>query len=88
LETGELASLYEARLDPFDEFSRLEQRRRLDELSVADRILYTTIQTAISSRLGRKCVLIYLAAMHALIFSIIWWAAHRTHCDPGAAHEA
>ena len=78
-------SLYEDKMNPFMEFSHvLEKNRKLNELSVADRIVYNTTMAVVSSNSGRTFLLLYLLSMHLLVFITIYYSIHRVHygCDP------
>ncbi len=82
------SSLYEQKISPFAIFSQSEKDRKLSELTVADRIIYNTASTIISTQGGRTIVLCYLGAMHLLIFAIMYWETHHTQrgCDPLLDH--
>eukprot|EP01038_Epipyxis_sp_PR26KG_P006821 gene6821-9339_t len=47
------ADLYEQRMNPFVEFSQHERQRKIQELSVADRIVLNTTLAIVSNHLGR-----------------------------------
>lgn len=70
------SALYEARLNPFAEFSSLERQRKLRELSVADRIVLNTAVAIVSNATGRTFLLFYLGAMHLLVFGTMYYLAH------------
>jgi homeobox protein cut-like len=76
-------SLYEKNLNPFTEFSEFEKTRKIQELSVGDRIVLNTALTVISSTTGRKFLTIYLGLMHVLMFFILYYVSHSVHhgCD-------
>jgi hypothetical protein len=69
--------LYEQRMNPFAEFSQIEKQRRLQELSVADRIVLNTSLAFVSSKSGRTFIVIYLGAMHLLVFFILYFSVHH-----------
>jgi homeobox protein cut-like len=77
-------ALYEQKMNPFAEFSQIEKQRRLQELSVADRIVLNTTMAFVSSHTGRSFLVIYLSLMHLLVFFVIYWNTHHHHhgCDP------
>ena len=77
-------ALYEQKMNPFAEFSQIEKQRRLQELSVADRIVLNTTMAFVSSHTGRSFLVIYLSLMHMLVFFVIYWNTHHHHhgCDP------
>jgi len=77
-------ALYEQKMNPFAEFSQIEKQRRLQELSVADRIVLNTTLAFVSSHTGRSFLVVYLSLMHLLVFFIIYWQTHQHHhgCDP------
>lgn len=83
-------SLYEQRMNPFEQFSQHEKQRKLQELSVADRIVLNTTMAIVSSHAGRTFLLVYMGLMHLLVFVIIYYTAHHVHagCDPSLDHHA
>lgn len=70
-------NLYEAKLNPFAEFSHQEKQRKLQELSVGDRLILSTTMTCVSSHTGRSVMLVYLASMHLLVFFTVYYVAHH-----------
>jgi hypothetical protein len=50
---GRYHQLYEQRMNPFAEFSQHEKQRKLQELSVADRIVLNTTMAIVSHQIGR-----------------------------------
>ena len=50
---GKYHLLYEQRMNPFAEFSQHEKARKLQELSVADRIVLNTTMAIVSNTTGR-----------------------------------
>ena len=80
-------SVYETRLNPFSRFSALEKQRKLSELSVAERLLLSTMSAVVSSPIGRSALLGYLALMHILVFFTLYFMAHKTHLEcPPCSH--
>mmetsp|Transcript_16375 Transcript_16375/g.27684 ORF Transcript_16375/g.27684 Transcript_16375/m.27684 type:complete len:178 (-) Transcript_16375:159-692(-) len=81
-------ALYEERMNPFDQFSQREKQRKLQELTVADRIVLNTAMALVSNQTGRNFLLMYLGLMHLLMFFIIYYTAHNVHsgCDPSLDH--
>lgn len=81
-------SLYEQRMNPFAEFSEVERRRKLQELTVSDRIILNTVLAVISSQAGRSFLVIYMGTMHLLVFAVLYYNSHHvnyTVCDPQAS---
>lgn len=76
--------MYEQKLNPFAEFSKAEKQRRLQELSVADRIVLNTTIAFVSSQTGRRFVVVYISAMHLMVFFVLYYVTHFVHygCDP------
>ena len=76
--------LYEQKMNPFAQFSQIEKQRRLQELSVADRIVLNTTMAFVSTQTGRTFLVVYLSLMHLLVFFVIYWNTHTHHhgCDP------
>jgi len=85
---GRYHQLYEQRMNPFDQFSQREKQRKLQELTVADRIVLNTTMALVSNQTGRNFLLMYLGAMHLFMFCIIYYTAHHSHsgCDPSIDH--
>ena len=81
--------LYEHKLNPFAEFSKIEKQRRLQELSVPDRIVLNTTIAFVSSPAGRRFVVVYITSMHLLVFVILYYITHFVHygCDPALPTE-
>lgn len=77
-------AVYEKNISPFNEFNQFEKMRKYNELSVADRIVLNTTMAVVSSPTGRNFLLVYLAAMHLLVFLTLYYSASRVHygCDP------
>lgn len=69
-------ALYETRLNPFSQFSQHEKQRKIQELSVADRLMLTTATAAVSTTIGRRFVLVYLLGLHLLVFFTLYYTAH------------
>lgn len=69
-------ALYETRLNPFSQFSQHEKQRKIQELSVADRLMLTTATAAVSTTVGRRFVLVYLLCLHLLVFFTLYYTAH------------
>lgn len=77
--------IYEQKLNPFNEFSRVEKQRKLHDLSVADRIVLNTTIAFVSSQAGRRFVVVYISAMHIMVFFVLYYVTHFAHygnCDP------
>lgn len=45
--------MYEQKINPFEEFSQFERQRKLNELSVADRMVLNTINTLVANQTSR-----------------------------------
>lgn len=81
--------LYEAQLNPFNLFEDMEKQAKVQELTVSDRVLYTSLSSLLSDKRGRFGLLIYVGVMHLFVFICIYWLTHNTHhgCDPRIDHE-
>jgi hypothetical protein len=53
---GRYSSIYEERMNPFDQFSQREKQRKIQELTVTDRIILNTTMAVVSNQTGRKYV--------------------------------
>ncbi len=84
------ASAYEEQLNPFQEFHETERKRHVTALSVADRIIYSSISTFISTQAGRTGMLAYLGSMHILIFISLFVLVNNVDhgCDLAIDHIA
>ena len=82
--------LYEAKLNPFAQFSHTERRGTIEDLSVGDHLIYSTLQQFTATPTRRKAMLAYFGTMHLLVLMCFYWmthhAAHIHGCDPGIDH--
>ena len=70
-------------MSPFAQFSHTESQRKINELTVADRIVLNTTVSLVTNPIGRKFLVGYVVGMHILVFFSMYFTAHRVHCDPG-----
>ncbi|KAJ1437644.1 CASP C terminal-domain-containing protein [Ochromonadaceae sp. CCMP2298] len=85
---GRYSSIYEERMNPFDQFSQREKQRKIQELTVTDRIILNTTMAVVSNQTGRNFLMMYLGAMHLLVFFTMYYLAHSSHtaCNPSLDH--
>eukprot|EP00048_Salpingoeca_helianthica_P017614 m.238155 g.238155 ORF g.238155 m.238155 type:complete len:650 (+) comp21631_c0_seq1:7-1956(+) len=69
-------SEYEEHINPFRAFNSREKQRKVQNLSPAERIMLTISRTLLSSQYGRMFGLIYLLAIHLLIFVVLYKYSH------------
>ena len=82
--------IYEKKMNPFNEFSERERKRKFSELTVADKIVHNTALAVISTASGRSLLVLYLGSIHLLVFVILYYVSHHTgyvSCDPGLDHQ-
>ena len=82
--------IYEKKMNPFNEFSEREKKRKFNELTVADKIVYNTALNVISTAAGRSLLVLYLGSIHLLVFVILYYVSHHTgyvSCDPSLDHQ-
>lgn len=86
---------YEKRLDPFSEFKGKVKEGRQRSLPIADKVVYIFSHVLFGSRIARLAIVIYVALMHILTFSVLFTVTHsRTtmtrdwHCSRAAAAQA
>lgn len=91
VESGQNSSLqlrfqnkYESNISPLVKLNQLDRQKRAQELSVAEKILLNSTVTCVSTKVGRSVLVVYLGAMHLLVFVTLYFVAHHhstTGCD-------
>ena len=66
---------YEAQFNPWAEFQQSEEANRVKALPAHDRAILTGSKALLGSKLGRAFVAVYLTAIHAFMFALIYNAA-------------
>ena len=74
-------SIYEASRDPFASFTQAEKRRKLTELSPAERVTLQASRIFLASKKMRTFAFFYVVGLHALIFLTAYYATH--FCSSG-----
>ncbi|PIK56942.1 hypothetical protein BSL78_06143 [Apostichopus japonicus] len=74
------SSQYEARLDPFNSFSRKERQRRYMGLSPFDKATLNVGRTILASKLARLFAFCYFMFLHMLVFLVLYKMAHISAC--------
>ncbi|KAK9917963.1 hypothetical protein WJX75_000085 [Coccomyxa subellipsoidea] len=73
---------YEEALNPFTDFRDRERSARKRQLSPVDRMLYEIGQIVSGSKGARLVVMVYMVALHMLVFWVMARWSHR-HADAG-----
>ena len=84
------SALYEQKHNPFNEFASIEKSRRLSEMTVTDRVVFSSLSTFINTQQGRTALLVYLGIMHFFTFVAIYTMTHHTAsvgCNPDIDHH-
>ncbi|CAM9755662.1 unnamed protein product, partial [Hapterophycus canaliculatus] len=70
--------LYEARINPFTQFSRLERRRKYEELTVAEKITLSTTRMFLGNKFARclNFVFFYVVVLHLVVFFTLQYWSH------------
>ncbi|CAL8464232.1 g3767 [Coccomyxa elongata] len=74
---------YEEALNPFTDFRDKERTARRRQLSPVDRVLFEIGQIVSGSKGARLVVMVYVVALHMLVF---WVMARWSHRHAGAGH--
>ncbi|BDA49351.1 Protein CASP [Coccomyxa sp. Obi] len=74
---------YEEALNPFTDFRDRERSARKRQLSPVDRVLFEIGQIVSGSKGARLVVMVYVVALHMLVF---WVMARWSHRHAGAGH--
>ena len=82
--------MYEAKLNPFSQFNRTNQSGTIEDLSVSDHLIYTTLRQFTATPARRTAMVTYFGIMHLLVLLCFYWmthhAAHIHGCDPEIDH--
>ncbi|KAF8569292.1 hypothetical protein P879_01880 [Paragonimus westermani] len=68
--------VYEANLDPFNQFSKQERQRHYQELRPHEKIMLKTVRLVVGNRTARLGAFIYAIVLHVLVFLALYKAAH------------
>ncbi|RHY52308.1 hypothetical protein DYB30_013171 [Aphanomyces astaci] len=77
LETGKhSSSLYEARMNPFDQFKQMESAARVAQLNPLDKIMLVSARLILSHPFTRMGLLVYLVVLHSLVMGTLYLSMH------------
>eukprot|EP00158_Paraphelidium_tribonemae_P008134 Partr_v1_DN28485_c0_g1_i4_m41362 putative Cut-like homeobox len=74
-------SMYENKLDPFSQFSRKEQRRRMSKMEFSDRFAVQISRFFLSTKHSRVFLVIYTALLHLLVFGMLVYLTESSSMD-------
>lgn len=80
LDLEALEQRYEASVDPFKQFSRSERRRKLQEMSPMERMVYIVARTTLGTKEMRTALFFYMIALHLLVFVTTYHWSHSNDC--------
>eukprot|EP00903_Cladosiphon_okamuranus_P005839 g5780.t1 len=74
--------LYEARINPFTQFSLRERQRKYQELTVAEKITLNTTRMFLGNKFARNFVFFYVVVLHLVVFFTLnyWSHSHSANC--------
>ncbi|ETV99692.1 hypothetical protein H310_07756 [Aphanomyces invadans] len=78
LETGgtKYSTLYEERMNPFDQFKQMESAARVAQLNPLDKILLVSARLILSHPFTRMGLLVYLFVLHSLVVGTLTMSMH------------
>ncbi|CAN0451592.1 unnamed protein product, partial [Ectocarpus fasciculatus] len=68
--------LYEARINPFTQFSQRERQRKYQELTVAEKITLSTTRMFLGNKFARNFVFFYVVLLHLVVFTTLNYWTH------------
>ncbi|CAN0466358.1 unnamed protein product, partial [Ectocarpus sp. 8 AP-2014] len=68
--------LYEARINPFTQFSQRERQRKYQELTVAEKITLNTTRMFLGNKFARNFVFFYVVLLHVVVFTTLNYWTH------------
>ncbi|CAM9868688.1 unnamed protein product, partial [Ectocarpus sp. 8 AP-2014] len=68
--------LYEARINPFTQFSQRERQRKYQELTVAEKITLNTTRMFLGNKFARNFVFFYVVLLHVVVFATLNYWTH------------
>ena len=81
LDLEALEQRYEASVDPFRQFSRIERQRKMKEMSPMERVVFLVAKTTLGSKEMRTALFFYILAMHLLVFITTYHWSHELSCE-------
>jgi homeobox protein cut-like len=81
LDLEALEQRYEASVDPFRQFSRIERQRKMKEMSPMERVVFVVAKTTLGSKEMRTALFFYILAMHLLVFITTYHWQHELSCE-------
>ncbi|KAI9502049.1 CASP C terminal-domain-containing protein [Coemansia spiralis] len=80
--SADVRHMYEASLNPFNEFHRRETSRRVRSMGIFDRLVYIVGNFVVSHRRARMLVILYITMLHLLVMVTLYY---RVQADPDAS---
>jgi len=80
LDLEALEQRYEASVDPFRQFSKGERRRKLQEMTPVERVVFVAAKVMLGTKEMRFFLFFYILLMHLLVFSTTY---HWSHNESG-----
>ena len=74
------STLYEAKLNPFQQFANHEKLKRFQNLSLPEKVLYSLTKFILANHQARSFIIFYIVSMHLLVFFSMYWISHN-HCE-------
>lgn len=81
LDLEALEQRYEASVDPFRQFGRIERQRKMKEMSPMERVVFVVAKTTLGSKEMRTALFFYILAMHLLVFITTYHWSHELSCE-------
>ena len=82
LDLEALEQRYEDSVDPFKQFSKAERKRKLNQMSPIERIVYMFARQLLGTKQMRTALFCYIVGMHFLVFvTTFHWSHYATSCD-------
>lgn len=78
---------YEEKLNPFNEFSVAEKKRKMQSMNLADKLVHTVSRIVLGSSRARLVFVAYIMIMHALTFFVLLRYSHTTSAHTNIAEE-
>eukprot|EP00045_Choanoeca_perplexa_P012425 m.135612 g.135612 ORF g.135612 m.135612 type:complete len:660 (-) comp15997_c1_seq4:92-2071(-) len=77
---GRYSDQYEESLSPFQQFNTHERQRKMTNMGVGDRVIYSLGQAILGNKQARYLFLTYALILHLLIFVVLYKYSHVEDC--------
>lgn len=88
LDLEALEQRYEASVDPFRQFNRVERQRKFNEMNPMEKIVFIVAKTTLGNKEMRTALFFYVLAMHLLVFVTTYHWSHASTCDTFHSQDA